>query len=147
MPHATSANITERYGDDYLLVIADRDDDDFVDSDAVDLALSDATEHINGHLAARYDLPLASVPAVLVRLCVDIACYWLGQDGFGGSELRRQRFDDANKTLEKIAAGKIVLLVGDTDGDGTEDEAGPKSEGALITSETRLFSRTTLSGF
>ena len=77
MAYATQQNMIDRYGDDQLLIVADRDNDSVVDAAVIEQALLDATAEIDTYVAAKYALPLSTVPTVLTRLCVDISMYRL----------------------------------------------------------------------
>ena len=109
MAYATQQDIIDRYSLDELLILTDRDQDDQPDTAVVDRALADATAEIDTYLAARYQVPLSSVPDVLLRLCVDIAIYRLSTDRAGGTEERRKRYEDATAMLRLIAKGEVSL--------------------------------------
>ncbi len=115
MPYATVQHITDRYGEDALLMLADRDGDDSVDVNVVDQVLTDASAEIDVWLASRYSLPLTSTPSVLIRICVDIAVYRLSSDADVATEEKRQRFEDAISMLKNIANGKAKLSLPDSD--------------------------------
>ncbi|WP_424682921.1 gp436 family protein [Frateuria sp. YIM B11624] len=102
MSYAIQADIDSRYGSNLLLTIADRDGDGVVDTDAVLLALADADDVINSHLAERYQLPLATVPPLLVKAAVDLAVYNLAELP---TDEMRNRYNDALKALKNIATG------------------------------------------
>ena len=108
MSYAAQSDIDNRYGASLLLVIADRDGDGVVDSDAVMLALADADDTINAYLAERYQLPLLTVPPVLLKCACDIAIYNLA--ALPTDEMRA-RFDDAIKALKNISTGAMKLGV------------------------------------
>ena len=131
--YATQQNIIDRISNDSLLIIADRDDDGAVDTAIVDEAISDATAEIDTYVAAKYDLPLAVVPKVLTRLCVDIAVYRLSVDADLGTEERRKRYEDAVKLLVRISEGKVSL--------GLEEPAVTTNGAASVTSNDRRFKR------
>ena len=57
--------------------MADRDGDGVPDEGAVTAALDSASAEIDGYIAVRYTLPLASPPPNLTQPCVDIALYRL----------------------------------------------------------------------
>ena len=136
MPYASQANLVERYGQDTLLVVADRDNDDIPDADVIAQALSDATAEIDAFLAAKYSLPLPTVPDVLVRLCSDIAIYRLASDALQATEERRQRYDDAIALLKAIARGDASLGI---------PEPPPSSNGGVtLVSEGRRFKRSSM---
>jgi phage gp36-like protein len=109
MPYATQQDMVDQYGNDEVLVVADRDNDDTIDAPVVSRALDDATDEINVYIAKKYSLPLPSVPGVLKRLCTDIAFYRLSSNAASYTEEKRERYKDAIKTLEHIASGKASL--------------------------------------
>lgn len=145
MPYAAPADIEAIYGADTLARVADRDFDGVADVAAVETALQRASDEIDAHLAARYELPLASVPPVLVQLCVDIALYRLAQSGAVRTDEDRTRYEDATALLGRIAAGKAALPLppsGDPD-DPTADQ-GPRP---IVTSgPERVFTREKMQG-
>jgi phage gp36-like protein len=134
MSYASSDDIVFRYGRDALYIAADRDNDDVIDSGAVERALSDASDEINTYVGKKYQLPLPSVPSVMIRVCVDIAMYRMST-GLALTEEKRNRFDDAVRYLERVADGRISLGY---DNGSTATEAVGDAE--LITSRRR-FSR------
>ncbi|CAA0111641.1 Uncharacterised protein [BD1-7 clade bacterium] len=136
MPYASIDDITDRYRENELLVLFG---DDGIDTSRVNRALADATAEIDSHLAMRYDLPLAIVPAVLVRICVEITVYRLSVDE-AASDDRRQRYDDAVRQLKAIANGATSLGLAQAD---TDASAGGNDTVELI-SEPRAFSRRTM---
>ena len=109
--YATVQHITDRYGQDALILLTDRQGTGAIDTDVVDQALRDASAEIDTYLAAKYSLPLSLVPDVLVRLCVDIVMYRLAADRDLGTEERRKRYDDATALLTRIAKGLVSLGV------------------------------------
>lgn len=136
--YATEQSILDRYGDDVLYTLADRDRDDQLDHKAIEHALTDATDQINGYLTGHYTLPLGQPSALLTRLCVDIALYWLGEDRGGASEERRKRYDDAQATLKKIALGELKLNLATPNNDHTD---------IYFSAQPRQFSRDQLRRF
>lgn len=107
MTYATQADLETRFGAAEILQLADRDGDDLADSGVVAGALAEADAEIDAHLAGRYALPLASVPAILTRLACDIARYRLMADN--PLEEARKRYEDARRLLESLAAGRVTL--------------------------------------
>lgn len=106
--YATQDDIVDRYGEDELLTVADRDGDDTVDAAVVSQALQDATDEIDTYVGSRYSLPLPTQPTALKRICVDIALYRLSTES-GLTEEKRKRYEDAVKFLLGIAKGDIKL--------------------------------------
>lgn len=136
MPYATQAQLVERYGEDALLVVADRDLDGVIDADIIEKALNDATAEIDTWLAAKYSLPLPTVPDVLVRLCADITLYRLAAEADQATDERRKRYEDAVQLLKAISRGDASLGMPDP----------PKSSNGAVTliSGPRRFNRTTM---
>ena len=107
--YATLSDMQSRYGNEAMLVIADRDDDQVVDASVVDQALTDASSEMDAYIGSKYPLPLATVPRVLVQLCVDIAFYKLSADADMATDERRQRYEDALNLLKRFAKGEVTL--------------------------------------
>lgn len=84
------------------------------DTEAVQRACDDATDIVNGYLAARHTLPLSSVPRILNRLTLAIARYelHLGGDRQPTEQVKQNR-DDAIAFLKDVAAGRADLGIDD----------------------------------
>ncbi|MEO1750719.1 DUF1320 domain-containing protein [Thiofaba sp. EF100] len=110
MAYATAAELATRYGADRLVHLTDRDGDGIGDDPMIAQALSDAEAEIDGYLAARYRLPLPTVPALLARIACDIAIYrLLSLRSMGDIEDARRRYEDARRLLEAIGKGAVSL--------------------------------------
>ncbi|MHC1700289.1 MAG: gp436 family protein [Humidesulfovibrio sp.] len=109
--YATAQELETRLGGgEALVILADRDGDGVADAELVERALTDATAEIDSYLAARYTLPLPTVPAVLVRLACDMAVYRITSEyGAGLTEERRQRYEDAVAWLRRAGSGDVSL--------------------------------------
>jgi phage gp36-like protein len=138
--YATLQNLEDRNGEANVLLVADRDGDGSVDTEAVNNALSDSTEEIDSYVGVKYDLPLVSVPPILERICCDITMYRLAYDASSLTEEIRQRYDDALAWLKKLAEGKVTL--------GLDDEPESVSMNVQTSNinQVRLFTRTTMRG-
>jgi phage gp36-like protein len=135
MAYATTQDIIDRYGEDLLLVLADRDNDGEADADVTARALTDADAEIDLHLAAIYDLPLSPVPASLVQIAVDVAVYRMcTSDALVTDEIRR-RYEDARSTLRRIAKKEISL------GAVPESTGGTATSPAIVSGPPRVFGR------
>ena len=110
MAYATPAQLATRYGHDRLVEITDRDANGVADDPMIAQALADAEAEIDGYLAARYRLPLPTVPPLLVRIACDIAVYrLLSLRRMGDIEDARSRYEDARRLLEAISKGIVSL--------------------------------------
>jgi len=138
MTYATQQDLIDRFGNDELLQLADRDLDDAVDAAVVDGALADADELINTYIRKQYKLPLATAPDRLVKLAADIARYNLHEEV--PTEHVTKAYDDALKFLKDIAAGRAELDVA-----GVEPEA--QGDAVKISASDRVFTSDTMEGF
>jgi len=77
-----------------------------IDETVLTRALDDASAQIDAYLAARYALPLTSVPQILVQSACDIALYLLHRDP---PEPVIKRRDAAVAFLKDLAAGRAQL--------------------------------------
>ncbi|MCX8016619.1 MAG: DUF1320 domain-containing protein [Rhodocyclaceae bacterium] len=107
MSYATPAMLAVRVGAERLIEITDRMGAGAVDAAVAGKALMDAAAEIDGYLAVRYTLPLATVPPMLARLACAIARYRLWEDL--ASERVRQEYEDARRVLEQLARGQVSL--------------------------------------
>lgn len=109
MSYATLANLIARAGAVEIYQIADRDRDQIPDPDVVDAALQGADNLINGYVAVKYAVPLASVPELVNTWAISIARYILHRNG--APEHVAQDYKDAISALKDVAAGRIALPV------------------------------------
>lgn len=143
MAYATQAQAVTLYGEDYVLKTVDRDDDGEADADAFEDALEQASSEMDSYLGARYDVPIAPVPGVLVRYCVDIAIYISSPEAGQLTEEKIKRYNRAIKWLEQVAEGKAEVPGAGDSGAGSDIGEGNTTE---YTSEERQFTRTKLRG-
>lgn len=117
------------------------DEGDVVDTDVLEEVIAAADAEIDGYLATQYDLPLASVPAFVRRLSADLVWYRLHlRRPAGPSEQVTGVYDRAVKVLQRIADGKLSV--------GTVPApAQNPGKAAILTSATRVFTRTSMKGF
>lgn len=124
-------------------VIRHTDDADTgsVNMDPVNKAIAGADALINGHISARYNVPLSPVPEIITSLAVDIAIYKISSRRGGAPEDVRKKFEDAIKFLDKVSAGKAFIPGAASAPTATSNDA------VQITSDPRLFTRSTMRGF
>lgn len=127
MSYASQNDLSARFGLDELAQVSDQSGRGVLDQDVVDRALEDANAEVDGYLSARYSLPLAlaNIPAILKRVTCDIARYRLWNDR--ASDEVRQRYEDARRLLEQIAAGKVRLGLPEADTPAESLAAGRES--------------------
>ncbi len=138
--YATRDDMTKRFGEEELILLTDHASGAGVIDDAVlSQALADASAEVDGYLGGRYTLPLPSVPAVLVRICCDIARYLLHDEH--APERIEKRYDGAISFLSKLGSGTISLGMPD------EGDASPSNNTAQISSDGRVFGRSNSGDF
>jgi phage gp36-like protein len=138
MTYAAESDLTERFGALELAQRTDRTNGTTVDAAVLGRALADADAEINGYLATRYTLPLASTPPLINRLACEIARYRLYDDGV--PETVRVRYQDAVSLLKRLASGEVLLA-------GMEAVAVAGVDVAYATFAPRQMTDTTLAGF
>ena len=138
--YATQQDMINRFGEEELILVTDRDGSANAIVDAVlDQALLDASAEIDGYLGGRYKLPLLTVPAVLTRICCDIARYLLNDER--ATEQLQARYQDSIKFLRSLGKGELSLGLPD------EGETGPSQNLAEIHSDGHVFRRDRSRGF
>jgi len=139
MPYATQADLETRFGSEELAQRSDRINGSVIDATVVARALADAEAEIDAYLAVRYQLPLASVPAVLGRIACDIALYRLCD--IPPDEVRK-RYEDAVRDLKRAADGVLVI-------DGASPlAASPASTGGIASkTPARIFGADNLADY
>lgn len=111
MPYASYEQLVAFAGEDQLIELSDRSGSGAtaVDAALCARALADADALIDGHLAGRHALPLAAVPPLLTTLALPIALYKAHSRSV--PEKVRKDYEDALRTLERIADGRVKLDV------------------------------------
>jgi phage gp36-like protein len=102
-------------------------------------AENDAASMIDGYMASRYTLPLASVPGIVTGWAADITRFKLWDQR--APEEVRKRYEDAISQLRDLAAGRLSLP---PDAAGVPVAAGVAFDGYAA---CRVFSADTLAGF
>lgn len=106
MSYLTRQNLIDRFGEQELIQLTDRDLVGVINDTVLNQAISDADAEINGYLTA-YPLPLATIPANLVRIACDMTRYYLYDATV--TEQVKARYDSAIKYLTQVAKGLISL--------------------------------------
>jgi phage gp36-like protein len=136
--YALQADMQIALGDDELIQLTDRADPPVgaIDTAVLTRALEAADGEIDSYLAARYTLPLASVPTILRDCAIDIARYRLHDRGV--PDLVKDTYKDRIAWLRDVAKGTASLGI-------NTDDIAPASAGLPeMTSGGRVFARETL---
>lgn len=138
MTYATQADMQTALGDDELIQLTDRADPPVgaIDAAVLTRALEAADGEIDSYLAARYTLPLASVPTILRDCAIDIARYRLHDRGV--PDLVKDTYKERIAWLRDVSKGVASLGI-------NTDDLTPASAGLPeMTSGGRVFARETL---
>lgn len=108
-PYVTPQSLIDTFGEAELVQLTDRADPRAyaVDTEVAQRACDRAIAEIDGHLRARYRLPLSAVPALLPFLALDLAHFYLCVSE--PTTIVQTRFDVAQKTLRSIQRGDHPL--------------------------------------
>lgn len=112
MTYATQADMVLAFGSTELVELTDRavPPAGAIDAAVLARALSAADGLANNYLAVRYTVPLASVPAVLVEACCDIARYELTRGpNLRATEEIEKRYTQRVSWLKDVARGLATL--------------------------------------
>lgn len=142
MPYCTKVDLLKQINEQTLIELTDDAvPPENVQDEVVERAITDADGTIDSYCKGHYAVPLATAPAKIQAISVDIAIYNIySRRGDSAPDIRKDRFKDAIRFLERVADGKIIL-----------DAAPPTQAGtvssASFSAEPRLFSRTKMRGF
>ncbi|EBD6545243.1 DUF1320 domain-containing protein [Salmonella enterica] len=110
MLYASAQDMRDRYDNlDELLMQPGTDD---LNEKKLTQALSDAGALADSYLSAKYSLPLAVVPQVLVQHCCTIAFYYLCDQQ--ATDQARDRYREALTWLREVKNGGISIGVDET---------------------------------
>lgn len=142
MTYCTQAQLADRVGTPMLVVLTDRAavPTGVVNVDVLNRALADADALIDGYLAVRHVLPLATVPALVADLAQAITL-WKLHTSEPEAKIKAD-YEDALRRLKDIASGAIRL----SDVAGVEPE-GNSASGVQIVDRARPFTEDNMTGF
>lgn len=141
MGYVTQATLTDRFGEDEMIALADRNRDGTPDSAVVEQAITDASAEIDSYLGTRYSVPLTTTPDAVKSACADIARYRLADER--PLEEVSKRYDAAIRFLRDVATGRASLGIQE----GQEAQPAPFNYASTRTGRDRTFSKETLEGF
>lgn len=136
MPYCTQTDIEDQLPKPDLIALTDDEGFGEVSSVRLDRAINDAEAVIDAHCQSRYPLPLTPVPAIIRRICVDLAIYNLFSRRVDDDlpKVRESRKDDAMRFLKEITTGLLPL-------GAVTPAPSASSQAAIVSAPTRLFSR------
>lgn len=138
--YATIEDLVQRFGETQLIQLTDRSTPpaDAIGTAVAQQALDDAANLIDGYVAAKYALPLATVPPLLNQLACDLARFNLYTDQAPDQVATRNTA--AIATLRRISEGAVKI-----DAAGVEPES--RSDMVETAGPERTFSRCSLRSF
>ena len=142
MAYSSLQLLTDRYGERTLVALTDRayPATGVLDLAVVTRALTDTDAMIDGYLAVRHALPLASVPALIADLAGSITLYKLH---VAAPDPKVQAdYDQALRMLKDISRGDVRLSVA-----GIEPVAPGTGSGVRVTDRERPMTAENLKGF
>jgi phage gp36-like protein len=143
MAYCNRADLVARFGSREIADLLDRDNDLADDAQALDFVIADTDALIDGYLAGRYAVPVATPLQALTSIACDIVRLKLWDDR--SPEEVRKRHDDAIKTLTHYSKG-VMVLVGAAGAIAAGSVISPLG-GADYSAPERVFTRDTLAGF
>lgn len=136
MTFASDQDLRDRFGDQELLLLADRDNDGVLDVAVLAAARGDADAEIVSLVAGGATIDPGNVPTNLVRIACDFVRYRLYSNGNAPDDVRK-RYEDGVKFLGLVRKGEAGL-----DG-GSVNVATPQASPKAAASEpgSRIFKR------
>ena len=141
MAYCTIDDIRDQLDEKKLVQLTDDNQTGAVDEDRVTKAVTDADATIDAYCQSRYTVPLTPVPAKINAVSVDLAVYNLySRRDDTIPELRKDRYKESIRFLEKVSEGKIEL--------GAAAPARTNTGNTVdITYNDRIFTRTKMREF
>lgn len=141
MPYCTLDDLKEQLSETDLISLTDDEDAGQIDTSVTDRAIADADAEIDGYCRKRYALPFDPVANLIRKLSVDIALYNLYcRPGRVLPDERKDRYENAIKTLEYIADGTIQLgtdLAEQSTGDADLPQVSTKTTDRVFTRDLK----------
>lgn len=139
MAYCTRDDLESRFGTIEIADLLDQDNNGADDIDRLASAIADAGALIDGYIAGRYAVPLATAPALIKDVACDVTRYKLWRNR--APEEIQKRYDQAISTLRDISRGVISLPP------GTVPPQTVSEGGVAYEASERIFTESSLSDF
>lgn len=141
MAYIDQQGMVERFGEDEIKRLTDRERTGSIDAEVLAAAIRDAQSEVDAYTSSRYTVPLAVVTDAIKRTTADIARYRLYDERC--PETVRERYKEAIQFLTAVANGRASL------GNGPSGETAPGNASieTVRSSADRAFSLDKLRGF
>lgn len=142
MPYSAYADLVNAHDEQFLIQLSDDNADGLADALVIDQAIAKADGEINARVSKRYTVPMNPVPALATSLSAMLAIGILySRRGMNKPDSVKEDVAAAIKLLDRIGEGKAAW------GDATEPVADNNTVDVRMTSQTRVFSRTSMRGY
>lgn len=142
MSYIVQADLLSQLSGAQLIQLTDDNKTGVVDTDKVTRAIAEAEAEVNGYIATKYSVPVASpVPDLVKQLAIDVAIYRLYRRRQRVPDDVRTAYEDAVKKLEGIAKGLVTLGIEPPPAESSKATSGE------IFGPKRVFDRDKLGGF
>lgn len=141
MAYVTQQELVDRFGEQVLIHLTDRDNTGAIDAVVVARAIADAASLADSYLAKVVKLPLGIIPAALGKISADLAFYYLhGESAEKDTKVTRD-YANAIAWLRDVSKGIVQLDVGG-------EAPAPAGGGSVkAVAPNRVFTRDSLRGF
>jgi len=138
MAYVGAQDIADLYGEEFLLLVAERDGEGDLAGAATAAAIEDAcaqaSSEADSYIGARYPVPVHPAPRALQIHVINMAVHHLAATADRMTEQIRQRYEDALRWLKDVAAGRAGLGTADG-GAATAGEGGNPDEALVMSRE------------
>ncbi|OIP98858.1 MAG: hypothetical protein AUK35_09665 [Zetaproteobacteria bacterium CG2_30_46_52] len=142
MPYATYADLIDAHDEQYIIQLSDDNKDGIADPAVIAKAIASADADINARISNRFAVPLNPVPALATSLSSLLAIGILySRRGMDKPDAVKEDVKAAHALLDRIGEGKANW------GEASSPTADSTSLDVRMTSQTRVFDRTSLKGF
>lgn len=142
MGYANLDSLLKQIPEKVLIQLTDDDRLGVIDETKVDEAIAAADAEIDAYCATRYAVPFASAPAVIRKICADMAVYHLyARKAEKLPETRSERYKASVALLKDIARGLVSLGV------DPAPAASTQADQAAYNAGDRVFTKDTLENF
>jgi phage gp36-like protein len=141
MAYIDQQGMVERFGEDEIKRLTDRQRTGSIDAEVLAAAIQDAQSEVDAYTSSRYTVPLAVVTDAVKRTTADIARYRLYDEKC--PDTVRNRYQEAIAFLNAVAGGRATL----GNGPSGESAGGSAAIETVRTSADRKFSLDKLQGY
>ena len=138
MLYCSKQGLIDRFSEDELIQLTDRDSLGVINDEVLNRAIEDASTEMDAYLS-RFDFSADNLPKSLKPLACNIARYYLYDEE--PAEIIAKRYEDAIKFLKAVNKGEITI------GTTSTDTAVTSTDLPEIQSAGSVFSRQNSSDF